>query len=494
MYPYNEQSEPSQRPDEQPEGASRQGAAFQPYEQAGTAYQAGPAHQSTEQAGAAYQTPEPAGASYQPGGQAGASYQSGERPDTSYRSGAYYPPVGPASRTRERRGGRAAIAVALVVGLIGGGAAGGLVAHATTPTITRTIVEKQTTNTAAPADSSNLKPLSLVDTSDRAVQVVKRVAPAVVTIQTSGVDPTTQQQFQATGSGIIIDKSGDILTNNHVVANGTSFKVVFNSGKSAAATLVEGEPYADLAIIHVDVPVPAWATLGDSDKVEAGQTVLAIGSPLGQFENSVTEGIISAKGRTLQEPNGVNLSNVLQTDAAINHGNSGGPLVDLNGQVIGINTAVVRSSSDTGNGQQDPFGGLLSPFDSSSTDQAQGLGFAIPSNTARSIVSRVLLHLPPGYLGVSVGQAIDQQTAALYNLPVGVIVQAVEPNTPAAKAGIKAKDIITAVDGQPIDQNHDLHTVIEMHQPGQTVKISVFRSGQNLTFNVKLAARPASAH
>jgi 2-alkenal reductase len=249
-------------------------------------------------------------------------------------------------------------------------------------------------------------------------------------------------------------------------------------------------PYNDLAVIHVDAKVPAWAELGDSSTVQVGQTVLAIGSPLGSFENTVTQGIISAKNRTLPEPNGPSLTGILQTDAAINHGNSGGPLVDLNGRVIGINTAVVRSSQDTGNGQ-DPFGGLLDPFgSSSSSDQAQGLGFAIPSNQAKSVVSRIVMHLPPGYLGIAKGQALDPQTATLYNLPVGVIVAKVYPDTPAAKAGLRARDIITAVDGQQIDQNHDLTTIIERHQPGQTVKLSVFRSGQRLTLNVKLTARP----
>src|SRR5439155_2283897 len=223
---------------------------------------------------------------------------------------------------------------------------------------------------------------------------------------------------------------------------------------------------------------PAWARLGDSSTVQPGQTVLAFGSPLGSYENTVTEGIVSAVGRTLQEPNnGPLLTNLLQTDAPINHGNSGGPLVDLNGNVIGINTAVVRSSSDTSN-PQDPFGSLLNPFgDSSSGDQAQGLGFAIPSNTARLIIGG--LHLPPGYLGVE-ARLLDPQTATYYSLPVGAYIVKVEPGTPAAQAGLRPHDIITAVDGQAIDQNHDLSTVIAMHQPGQTVKLSVFRAGQTL--------------
>jgi 2-alkenal reductase len=393
-----------------------------------------------------------------------------------------------------RRGRRLwALSAVLLLGFLVGGAAGGIVARATAPTpVQKTIyVTKSSPGTAAsPAQASSQPQPSLVDTSDRAVQVVQRVGPAVVTIQTSGVDDQGNP-FQAAGSGVIIDTKGDILTNYHVVqGNETSYQVIFKSGAKASATLAGSAPYSDLAVIRVNASVPAWAALGDSSKVQPGQTVLAIGSPLGSYENTVTEGIISAVGRTLQEPNnGPLLTNLLQTDAPINHGNSGGPLVDLNGKVIGINTAVVRSSSDTGN-PPDPFGGLLTPFgDVSSGDQAQGLGFAIPSNTARLAIRRILFHLPPGYLGVQ-ARPLDPQMATFYNLPMGAYVLKVEPGTPAAKAGLRPHDIITAVDGQAIDQNHDLSSVIEMHQPGQTVTLSIFRAGQNLTLHVKLVARP----
>ncbi|HKC72709.1 MAG TPA: trypsin-like peptidase domain-containing protein [Chloroflexota bacterium] len=402
-----------------------------------------------------------------------------------------YRPVGP----EPRRGRRLwALIAVLLFGFLGGGAAGGIVARATAPTpVQKTIYVTRTSpgTAASPAVAPNQPSPRTVDTSDRAVQVVQRVGPAVVTIQTSGVDDQGNQ-FQAAGSGVIIDNKGDILTNYHVVqGNDTSYQVIFKSGAKAGATLAGSAPYTDLAVIHVNARVPAWAQLGDSSKVQPGQTVLAIGSPLGSYENTVTEGIVSAVGRTLQEPNnGPMLTNLLQTDAPINHGNSGGPLVDLNGKVIGINTAVVRSSSDTGNNPQDPFGGLLTPFGGlSSGDQAQGLGFAIPSNTAHLAINRILFHLPPGYLGVQ-ARPLDPQMATYYNLPMGAYVLKVEPGTPAARAGLRPHDIITAVDGQAIDQNHDLSTVIEMHQPGQTVALSIFRTGQNLTLHVTLVARP----
>ncbi|HZS91945.1 MAG TPA: trypsin-like peptidase domain-containing protein [Chloroflexota bacterium] len=408
-----------------------------------------------------------------------------------------YPVVGPPPR---RRTSRAALAGVLLLGVVLGGATGGAVAHFIAPAATEKIVTVSSpanTSAAAPADSVSLPPLRVVDTSDRVVEVVKRVGPAVVTIQATGYDDSGNQVFQASGSGVIINNKGDILTNDHVVsasnaANSSfsgivpsvSYKVIFQSGQSAAATLVGEAADNDLAVIHTDAKVPAWADLGDSSKVEPGQTVLAIGNPLGSFQNTVTEGIISAKGRTLQESSTTSLTGLLQTDAAINHGNSGGPLVDLNGKVIGINTAVVRSSSDTSN-PQDPFGF----FSSTTTDPAQGLGFAIPSNTARQVIGRILLRLPPGYLGVSADQILPQ-AAAYYNVPVGAIVRTIGAGTPAEKAGLKKNDIITAVDGQAIDQNHLLATVVQMHQPGQTVKLTVWRSGQTLTIDVKLAPRP----
>lgn len=385
------------------------------------------------------------------------------------------------------RTGRGVIAAALFLGLVGGGAAGGAVAYNLAPTKTQTIVKtEQASPSSAPASNTSASAkLNTVNTSDRIVQVVKQIGPAVVTIRVQGTDPQTGQQFSASGSGVIIDKSGDILTNNHVVANGSSYQVIFKSGSKASATVVQQAPDSDLAVIHTSAKVPAYAELGDSSRVQPGQTVLAIGSPLGSYENTVTEGIVSAVGRTIQEQNGVNISGALQTDAAINHGNSGGPLVDLNGKVIGINTAIVTGS---GSSDQSPFGSL-DPFSSGSADQAQGLGFAIASNTAKSIVTRVLLHLPSGYLGVQAA-LLDPQTATYYGLPVGDYIKTVEPGTPAAKAGLKAKDIVTAVDGQAIDQNHDLHTMIPAHQPGQTVKLSVYRSGRQLTISVKLAAMP----
>jgi len=393
---------------------------------------------------------------------------------------------------RRRRGVGSA---ALVGAVLLGGVAGGVVGHVTAPTATRTVIERtisvaQPAAPVAPASNTTQEPpLRAVNTSDRAVQVVQRVGPAVVTIQTSGVDPSTGQNFQATGSGVIIDSRGDILTNNHVVQNGNTYTVVFKSGAKASASVVRQAAYTDLAVIHVDATVPAYAELGDSARVQPGETVLAIGNPLGSYQNTVTQGIISAVGRTLPESQDVTLNNLLQTDAPINHGNSGGPLVDLNGKIVGINTAVVRSNSDTGNGQQDPFGGLAP----SNTDQAQGLGFAIPSNTAKAIVSAVQHHVTPGYLGVGEVRAVDPQTSAYYNIPIGVVIQ-VTPNTPAARAGLRDKDIITSVDGQAIDQNHDLRTVVEMRQPGETVKVRVWRSGQTLTYSITLAPRPTSLH
>ena len=386
----------------------------------------------------------------------------------------------------------------LALGLIGGGIMGAITGRMASPQIiTRTVIER--TNSIALVASPISQQQRLVNSSDQAVDVVRRVGPAVVTIQVDSVDSATGQLIQATGSGVIIDKAGDILTNKHVVVGASRLSVIFSNGVKTAATIVQEANATDLAVIKTRNIVSTFATLGDSRKVLPGQTVLAIGSPLGAYQNSVTEGIISASGRTIQEQDGTNINNVLQTDAAINHGNSGGPLVDLNGKVIGINTAIVRSAS--GSAQTDPYNLFGS---SSSTDQAQGLGFAIPSSIAAAFVQRILQHIPAGYLGVGVGAILDPQTAASLDLPTGAIIKTVAPHTPAAAIGIrpcpslhsrvpssvKSCDIVTRVDNQPINATNDLSTIIESHKPGDIVDLHIYRKGSNIKIAVRLVARP----
>ncbi len=214
--------------------------------------------------------------------------------------------------------------------------------------------------------------------------------------------------------------------------------------------------------------LPAVAQFGDSNALEPGQVAIAIGSPLGDFRGTVTVGVISALNRTVDTQQGL-----IQTDAAINNGNSGGPLLNSQGQVIGINTLVVR---DSGNG-----------------NPVEGLGFAIPSNLVHEIASQLIANgsVQHPYLGVNY-QSMDQQMAGAMNAPTtqGIVVQQVEPGSPAAKAGIQQNDIILAVNASPIDQDHPLVTVLFSHAPGETVELTVLRGSQQMKVKLTLGVHP----
>jgi 2-alkenal reductase len=248
----------------------------------------------------------------------------------------------------------------------------------------------------------------------------------------------------------------------------------------------------DLAVIKVDAKVPGWAPLGDSAQLQPGDTVLAIGSALGDFHNTVTEGIVSALNRqiieTADDGSTHTLNDMIQTDAAINHGNSGGPLIDLNGYVVGINTAIVRTS-DTNNSS--PFGSIPGLGSVESGDQAEGLGFAIASRTVKSVAQRLLLRLPIAYLGVK-APTLSPQLASYLGVPIGAYVQVVEPGSPAAQAGLQPRDVILTVNGQRIDEAHSLTNLVRVHRPGDTVQLTVNRAGRTVLLKVTLAALPAS--
>lgn len=308
-----------------------------------------------------------------------------------------------------------------------------------------------------------------------AVGVAKMVGPAVVTVvnnlQTQGqggdnFNPNPGTSPQALGSGLIIDSQGDIVTNNHVIANQASLTVIFSNGQQAPATVVGTDAFSDLAAIKVAVPVPAVAQFGNSDTLQPGQPVLAIGSALGDYANSVTEGIVSGLHRSISDAitgggtASTSLRDLIQTDAAINHGNSGGPLIDIaSGKVIGINTAVVRTSG-TGD----------------STDVAEGLGFAIPSNTVQSITAQLIKSgsIVRPYLGVQY-IAIDPQVAAYYNLSVqnGVYVNSVAAGSPAEKAGIQPNSVITKLNGTAIDDTNTLETLLFKYKVGDSVTLTL---------------------
>lgn len=308
---------------------------------------------------------------------------------------------------------------------------------------------------------------------------VREAGPAVVTV----VNRLASQRGvggspQATGSGVIIDSRGYIVTNNHVVQGQRSLEVIFSDGQKSPATLVGTDPFTDLAIVKVDVDVPAVAEFGDSDALEPGQPVVAIGSALGDFQNTVTAGVVSALHRDLEETGEPALQNLIQTDAAINHGNSGGPLLDVTGKVVGINVAVVRGGGFTG-------------------DPAEGLGFAIPSNTAREISRQIIDNgaVERPYIGISY-QMITPQVAAYYDLrrDSGIVVTDVSPDSPAAQAGIEANTIITKFDGTELNEDNSLLEQLLKHKVGDTVRITMVPPGSDTEqdVSVTLAARPAN--
>jgi 2-alkenal reductase len=330
----------------------------------------------------------------------------------------------------------------------------------------------------APAQQQN----GIVD----ATYAAKVAGPAVVTVVNTMRQGTGGggrfglggQSPEALGSGVIIDNQGDIITNQHVVADQQSLQVIFADGTTVPATLVGQDAYSDIAVIKVSGKVPGVAQFGDSNKLEPGQPVVAIGTALGEYKNTVTEGIVSALHRQLGDGS-TSTQDLIQTDAAINHGNSGGPLLDLSGNVIGINTAVVRDSSITG-------------------DVAEGLGFAIPSNTARSVANQLMQNgsVSHPYLGITY-EIITPQVASDNNLPrqQGVFVTNVASGSPADKAGIKANSIITSFDGTAITgtDNTQLIQLLSNHKVGDSVTLKVIGPGSNAEKDVTvvLGNRPS---
>lgn len=305
-------------------------------------------------------------------------------------------------------------------------------------------------------------------------QTVEKVGPAVVTV--IGTVPGQVTFFgrlpdgQSSGSGVIISSDGYIVTNNHVVENSNDLSVILSDGTHLPAKVISTDIFADLAVLKADGQMPAVATIGNSDNLKSGETVIAIGSPLGEFRNTVTVGVISATGRMLDTGNGYFMEDLLQTDAAINQGNSGGPLVNLNGELIGINALIVRG----GNG---------------SSAVAEGLGFAIPSNTVRLIAERIISQ---GYfarpnLGISY-QSISPAIARRYNLPAqwGAYVTEVDSGGPAAKAGLQRGDIIISIGVQDIDEANSYINTLFAHQPGDRIMIKALRNSQEISFDVTL--------
>ena len=297
--------------------------------------------------------------------------------------------------------------------------------------------------------------------------VIAKVRPAVVQVNVTAVNGS------GLGSGVIIDKRGSIVTNNHVVANARNIEVVLYDGTKLPAQLVGTDPADDLAVLKINPPTSnlTVATLGDSSKLQVGQDVLAIGNPLG-ITQTVTNGIISALGRNVNEQNGAVIPNAIQTDAPINPGNSGGALVDMQGNLIGIPT--------------------LTAIDPEFNTPASGVGFAIPSNRVQFIATQIIdtgkvTHTGRAVLGVRVTD-VDANLAAQDNLAVdhGVLISSLVANGPAAQAGLQPGDVIVKIDNKAVNDTSSLGDVLISKSPGDVVSVQVYRGNQVLTVNVKL--------
>ena len=297
--------------------------------------------------------------------------------------------------------------------------------------------------------------------------VVAKVRPAVVNVATRQV--TYDVLLRATpaqgiGSGVVFDARGYVLTNSHVVRGAQQIRVTLPDGRGFPGKLIGADPVTDLAVIKIDGRDLPVAPLGDSSKLEIGETVIAIGNPLGlEGGPTVTVGVVSAVARSIEDPGGPTLHDLIQTDAAINPGNSGGPLVRMAGDVIGINAAIIQ--------------------------EAQGIGFAISINSAKPIIQELVAHGRVVRPAIGIAPvSVTPQLASAYELPVdrGVLVARLDPRGPAAKAGMRAGDVIVAIAGHPVKNVGELRAAIGQHKIGETVELAVRREKASVTLKVML--------
>ncbi len=380
--------------------------------------------------------------------------------------------------TSPSRSTRIPIVALTVAALLGGGAALGgaalLGGVGGETTVVETVTQEATAATKPAAATSDLTP----------GEIYKRSSTGVVQITTSG-------QQQALGSGFVMDKAGHVVTNYHVVEGADKIEVSFSNQDTLAAELVGVDPSTDLAVLKVDAGARALTPLpiGDSERVEVGDPVVAIGNPFG-LERTVTAGIVSALQRRVTAPNGFAIDHVIQTDAPINSGNSGGPLLNARGEVIGVNSQIETGGGGSGN---------------------VGIGFAVPSNTVKSVVAQILAsgRVDHAYLGVGVRE-ITPELAQQFRLPVdtGVLVEDVKSGTGAAAAGLRGGredvvvagesyrmggDVIVAVDGKRITTGDALREAIAAAKPGDKLRLTIYRGQNQRTVTVKLGRQPSSS-
>jgi 2-alkenal reductase len=360
----------------------------------------------------------------------------------------------------------------VLFGTLGGGILGGIAGYVIAlnqPTASLTIPEPSnvSVSTADMIDAPALTPSeganpAVVTENEALIAAVEAVKPATVTIL------NYNSAGGGSGSGVIIDQAGYIVTNYHVVQGARRLEVIFAHGGDVSAQLIGGSPEFDLAVLKVDAAqVPAVATFGDSAELKQGERVAAIGSALGGFRNTVTSGVVSAHNRILGNQRGL-----LQTDTAINHGNSGGPLVNLAGEIVGINVMVLRGNI--------------------SGDVTEGLGFSIPSNTAKIVAKQLIetgeVQIP--YLGVGYSD-LNPQLSMENQLSVvsGSLIEEVLPGTAAATVGLRSGDVILTVNGKQVDDAHPLSQLLLLHNVGEEITLTIVRGSDRLDVEVRLGSR-----
>jgi putative serine protease PepD len=353
------------------------------------------------------------------------------------------------------------VAAAAAIGVGAGAGAYALSANGGSPATSTVVVPAQQAASTSSVDSLT--------------QLYKQAAPGVVDITVSstssnssggfpfGQPPQGRQTQRAEGTGFEIDTKGNIMTAEHVVDGANTITVHFQNGTSAKATLVGSDKSTDTAVIHVDVPASQLhpLTLGDSSSVQPGQSVVAIGSPFGLPE-TMTSGIVSATNRTITAPNQFSITGAIQTDAAINHGNSGGPLIDVaTNSVIGINDQIESDTNDN-----------------------SGVGFAVPINSAKTVAQTLIAGgtVSHAYVGVRITDAASG----------GARITQVVSGAPAAKAGLKVGDVVTAFGGKPIENADALTAAVTASKPHQTVTLTVRRNGATTHVTVTLGVQPTS--
>jgi putative serine protease PepD len=359
-----------------------------------------------------------------------------------------------------------AVGIALVIGV-----AAGFAAHSLTSSKPATPAVAGAGAPTAPVSSTT------TSSTNSLTEIYKKDAPGIVTVTVDGRSNTgnsglpgfpSQEQFEAIGTGFEIDSSGNIMTAEHVVSGASKITVTFQNGSTAKATLVGADSSTDSAVIHVDVSAAQLhpLTLGDSSSVQPGQTVVAIGTPLSpQYSESMSAGIVSAINRTISAPNGFSIPGSIQTDAAINHGNSGGPLIDVaTNTVIGINDQI-------------PTG---------TVNANVGIGFAAPINVAKTSAQTLIAGgtVQHAWMGVQIG------TPTAGGAKIGRVVS----NSPAAQAGLKKGDVITKWNGQKVLDANTLTAFVTQSQVGDTVQLTVLRDGKTVHLTLTLGNQPADAN